>query len=204
MQKKWLATLLVLVLGCSVTQAQEQESKWRFFGRVGTGFGGENFASGYYAGTTTHWELSTGGGMKYAVGADYRLSDKVTLQGSIAREVSSVPNAANGDLTFTRVPLEFLGFYSLTKEWRLGGGLRYSTQPNVTGTGFAAGWSGLGGYEPTLGGVIEVQYLFATSEARAAKNAQFGLSLRYVDENFTRNGVTRYGRHSEAGLVLYY
>lgn len=200
MQKKWLAALLVL--GCSVAQAQE--SNWRFFGRVGTGFGGENFASGQYANTGDYWELSAGAGMKYAVGADYRISDKITLQGSIAREVSSVPNVANGDLTFTRVPLELLGFYSVTKEWRVGGGLRYSTQPNMTGTGFAAGWSGLGGYEPNVGGVIEVQYLFATSEARSAKNAQFGLSLRYVDENFTRNGVTRYGRHSEAGLVLYY
>lgn len=142
--------------------------------------------------------------MKYALGADYRIAEKVTLQGSVGREVSTIPNAANGDLTFTRVPVELLGFYDLSKDFRLGGGLRYSTNPNMTGNGFAEGWSGLGGYEPSLGAVLEGQYLFVTPVKGSAGNGQFGLSLRYVSESFKKNGTTTNGDHYELGLVLYY
>lgn len=200
MKKQWLGALLVL--GCALAHADE--SNWRFFGRFGVGFGGENFASGHYVNSGEYWEIGTGSGMKYAIGADYRISEKVTLQGSVGREVSTVPNAANGDLTFTRVPVELLGFYNLSKEFRVGGGLRYATNSNMTGNGVVAGWSGLGGYEASTGGVLEAQYLFATSQAKEARSAQFGLSVRFVSESFRKDGVTRGGDHGEAGLVLYY
>lgn len=200
MKKRILATVLMLV--CVLAHAEP--SNWRFFGRFGTGFGGEKFASGNYSNSSAYWEVGPGTGMKYALGADYRLAEKVTLQGSVGREVSTIPNAANGDLTFTRIPVELLGFYDLSRDFRLGGGLRYSTNPNMTGSGFAEGWSGLGGYEPSLGAVLEGQYLFVTPEKGSAGNGQFGLSLRYVSESFKKNGTTTSGDHYELGLVLYY
>ncbi len=63
--------------------------------------------------------------------------------------------ASNGDVTFTRFPLEALVFYKFEKV-RLGGGLAYHINPKLKGSG---DFSGLDiGYDNALGGVLQADY----------------------------------------------
>lgn len=200
MKKQLLAC--VLVCGSVLAQAQDEKpSDWRFMARIGVGFGGQNMLSGNYS-NTGYYELNAGAGLKYAIGFDYRLSPKVTLQTSLGREVSMIP-ATEGHLVFVRRPIEVLSLYDLGKDYRIGGGLRYSTGAEVIGTGIFAGpgWNQLNGtYESTLGFVIEGQYIISSN-----KNAgQFGVTARYVNESFKRNGISYIGEHAQLALVLYY
>lgn len=192
----------VLVFASVLAHADEvSPSNWRFMGRIGTGFGGENMGSGNYA-NGGYYELNAGTGMKYALGADYRLSPKTTLQASIGREISMI-SAIEGDLVFNRLPLEVMGMYDIGKDMRIGLGLRYSTEAKVTATGIftTPGWNQLNGtYESIPGFVIEGQYLLGETK----NTAQFGVSARYVYEQFKRNGATYRGEHGELALVLYY
>lgn len=194
MKKQWLGALLVL--GCALAHAEE--SHWRFVGRLGSGFGGDKMEQGNYVGGAP-WELSAGSGWKFAVGTDYRISEKVTLQGTVGRDVSTVP-AQQGDQYFERIPVELLGFYDLSKQVRLGGGLRYSANSKMSANGAYVNDPLNGNFGVTPGFVIEGQYL----TERAGGNAQFGVSLRYVNESFSKNGLNFSGNHGEIALVLYY
>lgn len=197
MKKQWWGVLLVL--GCALAQADE--GNWRFVGRLASGFGGDKMEQGHYVGGAP-WELSAGSGWKFALGADYRVSEKVALQATVGRDVSTVP-AVQGDQYFERIPVELLGFYDVSKELRLGGGLRYSANSKMSANGAFVNDPLNGNYEATPGAVLEAQYVFATTENARGK-AQFGISLRYVNESFKKNGLTFSGNHGEVAMVLYY
>jgi hypothetical protein len=195
MKKQLLAC--VLICGSVLAHAQEEKaSNWRFMARAGTGFGGENMLSGNYR-NGGYYELNAGSGMKYALGVDYRLAPKVTVQASIGREISMI-SAIEGDLTFTRLPLEVIGMYDISKDFRLGAGLRYSTEAKLRGTGVFTPLND--NFESVPGAVVEGQYIFSSTK----DGAQFGLSLRYVTESFKGFGTTYRGEHGSLAFVLYY
>jgi hypothetical protein len=197
--KKMMAAL-ALMGACVLAHADG--SNWRFFAAVGLGSGGETITSGTITTIGTNrvidFEVKPGDGVQYRVGVDYRIAGRLTLQGSIGYGVND-PMGMNGSLTFTTIPVEFLGFVNLTDALRIGGGLRNSSA-EMKGTGLAAGWSGNGTYTSTPGSVLEAQYLAKLSSQRS----QFGISLRYVAESFTHNSVTFNGNHYEIGAALYY
>jgi hypothetical protein len=139
MKKQLLAC--VLICGSVLAHAQEP-SKLRFVGRVGMGFNSAPLDSGTYVGGSS-WELSSGNGLKYALGADYRIAKNVTLQATLGKELSTVP-ASNGDLTFNRLPVEVMGFLDVTKEIRLGAGLRKSTGAQVSSSGAGNNYQSIG------------------------------------------------------------
>lgn len=202
--KKILVSLAILSV---CTLAQAQNSKWRFFAGVGLSNGGETIASGTITtiGTTQvlPFEIQAGTGTQYRLGADFRLAERLTLQGSIGRSVSD-PMGMNGSLTFTITPVELLGFVNITDALRLGAGVRRSTA-EMKGTGVSAAWSGNGSYDSSGGSVVEVQYLFASAEAQpGTQRSQFGISARFVNESFSHNAVTSKGNTYEIGVALYY
>lgn len=196
-----------LVLVCACALAHADGSNWRFFAGAGMSSGGETIVSGTITnvgtGNVVPFEIKPGTGTQFRVGADYRLSERVTLQGSIGRAVSD-PMGMDGSLEFTTTPVELLAFVNLTDAFRIGGGLR-KTSAEMTGSGKAAGWSELGSYSSTGGAVLEAQYMFAASGAKpSAQTPQLGLSLRFVNESFTHDSVSFGGNHYELGLALYY
>ena len=171
-------------------------------GHVGMGFGSAALDSGIYQGGTS-WELSAGNGLKYALGADYRISEKVTLQATVGKELSTVP-ASNGDLTFNRTPVELLGFVDLSKDFRLGAGLRNSTNSSVSSSGAGNNYPSIGNWSASVGAVVEAQYIFDSKMKADGGVSQFGVNLRLVSENFTKDAVTKSGDHYEVGVFLYY
>lgn len=200
MKKQLLACVLVGFAAVSHAQ-DEKPSDWRFVGRLGVGFGGENIEQGYYVGGK-YWELSTGSGMKYALGADYRLAPKVVVQATLGRDISTVP-ADQGDQYFSRNPVEILGLVDITNAIRMGVGVRQSTNAAVVANGAYVTDPMNGAYDASPGFVFEAQYIISASE-KAGSRSQFGVSLRFVSETFKKSGMTFKGDHGELAFVLNY
>lgn len=165
-----------------------QEKKMRFF--VGMGFtgGGDEIAEVYYddgdKGDVTFGSLIQLGG-----GIDYRINSDLSLQASFNTHVSS-QGADNGSVRFTRLPLELIGYYNVSPQWRLGVGARYVSNARIRSTGAA---SNVGDYdfENTMGGLVEAEYLLSN---------KIGIKLRYVSEKYEINGLSGKLDGSHVGL----
>lgn len=204
--KKWfLLALAASAVFCAPAQAQtrdETPTQWRFVGRLGAGFGGDTILDGHYNGDGTYWSLSTGAGLKVALGADYRLQDKWVVQATVGRDVSTVP-ADEGDQYFVRMPVEVLGLYDYTENIRVGGGLRYAANAKVEGNGAYANDPVNGNYESSLGFVLEAQYVLAATQ-RKGSDGQAGLGFRFVSESYKSRIKTYNADHAEIVLFLNY
>jgi hypothetical protein len=196
-----------LILMVAALAAQADAPRVRFFGSAAYGWGGDQLVNGSYTDGTSY-ELLAGTGWTYSAGADLRLSKNFYLQASLGQQRNRV-TASNGEFNFQRTPIEFLGFYSVTDQWRLGAGVHKTYGAKLTGTGVAAGVSGTGSYEGSVGAVLEVQYLFwAPSQSERA--AIWGMNLRFIKEKFTLadadggTGEAKNGDQMVIGLVFYY
>jgi hypothetical protein len=194
--------VLAMLAGAAAAQAQ-QASNWRFFAGGGIAHGGDTIVAGSIVdvgnGHVIPFEIKPAGDWQLRVGADYRLADRFTLQGSIGHG-NSDPMGYDGSFSLTVVPFELLGFFNITDALRLGGGLRKS-YADLAGTGKGLGFQGLGRYDSSNGAVLELQYLWSSSSARSP---QFGVSLRRVSETFSKDGYSFNGGHTEFGVALYY
>ena len=202
---KKMTAALALTGVCALVHADG--ANWRFYSALGVASGGETITSGTITtvGTTSevHFKVKPADGLQFRMGVDYRIFERLTLQGAIGYGASD-PMGMNGSFTFTTIPVEFLGFLNITDALRIGGGVR-KTSAEMKASGVAATFSGVGTYTSTPGTVFEVQYLFPISSGQPTyQRSQFGISLRYVTESFSHNSVTYDGNHYEVGMSLYY
>jgi hypothetical protein len=101
----------------------------------------------------------------------------LALQATIGWQSDSV-SASNGDVTFTRYPIELLGFWHGIPGWRLGGGARF-----VNGAEFESdvnGFSDTVTYKDTVGLVLETGFNIFPGG---------WLNLRYVDEDYEPESI---------------
>lgn len=197
-------SLIGLVLACTGVAAQAEAPRLRLFGSVGYGFGGDALVSGTWT-DGTPWDLKAGKGTALAFGGDLRLTDALFIQGSVGYHRNSV-DGTNGNVVFTHVPVELLGFYALTDQVRLGLGARKSHSAKVQGGGVAASVSEP--YESRAGAVAELQYLFS-APSKSERLPTVGMYLRYAQESFKAKNASwddqkRDGSHMALGLVFYY
>jgi hypothetical protein len=202
--KKLLIAITILAGSMAATA---QDSRWRFVAGLGYADGGEKIVSGTITtiGTNkvTPYDIQSGVGFQERIGAEYRLSDRLTIQASIGHSASEAMGI-DGSFDFTTIPLEFMGFAELGNGFRLGAGLRQS-HAELRGTGKVADFPLNGSYVGSQGSVLELQYLFKNGAALSSVSpTQFGLSLRSVTESFTHTLGTLNGDHYEVGVVLYY
>ncbi len=196
-------TAVAVMAACACAHAEG--SNWRFLLGMGLANGGEQITEGTITTVGTsdvrQFQIKTGDGLQFRVGADYRLMPRFSLQASVGYS-STAPMGMNGSLTFTTMPVELLAFLDLSNSLRIGGGVR-KTQADMKATGVAEGWIGAGTYTGSDGGVVELQYLTPFS---AQDKTQFGVSLRYVTETFThdRTGTRFNGNHYELAAALYF
>ena len=200
------ATIALVLLAASLG-AQAQESHWRFMAGLGYADGGEKIASGTITTIGTNhvqpFDIQSGNGFQFRVGAEYRLSDRIALQGSLGHS-SSEAMGINGSYDFTVIPFELMAFVDIASGWRIGLGARQSSA-ELRGTGVSANSPVNGTFVSSQGAVLEVQYLFQSEGAGRSKSMpQFGLSLRGVNEKFTQTLGTLNGNHVEIGAVIYY
>jgi hypothetical protein len=64
------------------------------------------------------FDIQAGTGFQQRLGAEYRLSQRFTLQGSVGHSTSEAMGI-DGSYEFTTIPFEFTGFAELARQWHL-------------------------------------------------------------------------------------
>ncbi|BDT70704.1 hypothetical protein os4_02110 [Comamonadaceae bacterium OS-4] len=205
-----IAAIAIAITSSAAAQSRDASlpsaSPWQFFASFGynLGDGSEEIIKGNYVDTSGNkvgeFSVKAGNGLAVAAGASYSITDKADVQFSIGHERAST-HGSDGDFTFTRVPVELLGFYNVGDHWRLGGGLRLATSARLESFGSVAA---VGNYtfSPKPGYVLEAQYL---TKRNANPLGRFGISFKLVDESFeyAPTNYTARGHHLGVSLVYY-
>lgn len=193
--------LVVLALAATATFAQQTSSKLGFVGALGANFGGDTLVSGNYSNGGSY-SIKSGKGLMLAGGVTYAVDPTIDVQATIGYENDST-NASNGEIKFTRTPMEVLGFYNFNDAYRLGLGLRRACGAHLSSSGAAAS-VGSEDFDASTGAVLEGQYLFG--QKNTERKARFGLYARYVAEKFTsqKSSKTVSGNHIGLGVVTYF
>jgi Outer membrane protein beta-barrel domain len=87
-------------------------------------------------------------------------------------------SADNGDLRFTRVPIELLGYIHPAPHWRFGGGVRWVTSPELKAD--VDGFDDSVRFKDTTGAVVEAGYRIG---------GRTWLNLRYTVEDYEAESV---------------
>jgi hypothetical protein len=185
-------TLCAVVLAAASVAAQAQSTPNPLRGFVGMAFtgGGETLVTVTYSDGTSK-NIKSGGLIDLKLGADYRVNDMFSLQGSVGFHTDST-SASNGSVRFTRFPIELLGYWHASPAFRLGGGVRVPTGAKLRSSGVAASL-GDTSFDTSAGVVLEGEYFFSP---------HFGLGLRAVKETYEVGGSKIDGDH--VGLRLNY
>ena len=186
----------LLAAGAAQAQAQRPGAAVRPFVGFGLTFGGDTLESFDFSnGTST--KVRAGGIVDLKGGVDFIVSGPVSMQASVGYHVDSA-NGSNGDYTFSRVPLELLGYFSPTQQFRIGAGLRKSVDTHVDSSGAVSGFDS--NFKSKLAYVIEGEYF---------PWQRFGIKVRAVSEKFegqsgTYRGKTYDGTHGGIYGVYYF
>src|ERR1700704_6723443 len=126
-------SMIVLATAASASQARDV----RPVVKGGFDFGGDTLVTARFTDGSTRSVKANQG--FYVGGGASILNDAGTLEGELSLSYKmGLVDASNGDLKFTRLPLEALAFYRWTS-FRLGGGLTYHINPELKGSGVASG-----------------------------------------------------------------
>jgi len=121
----------------------------------------------------------------------------VNQAGDIEAEVSlsykfALISASNGDVTFSRWPIDALVFYRLP-ELRLGGGLTYHINPKLSGSGVASGLDA--SFDDALGLLLQADY-------RVTPKINLGIRYTSLDYKLHVGGATATARSNGVGVVF--
>jgi hypothetical protein len=122
--------------------------------KAGLDFGGDSVAGATF--TTGSSESIKANELFYIGGGASILTDSkdIEVELTISYKFDEI-NASNGNVKFTRYPLDALVFYRFPK-YRLGGGLTYHLDPKVSSSGAGTGNTA---YDDALGLVLQADYL---------------------------------------------
>jgi outer membrane protein W len=172
--KKTLLAFALAAASIGVAQAQTAApaaKPLRFLVGAGLTFGGDKLATAQY---TNGGEINIHAGSMVALnaGIDYRINEAFSVQGTVGYHFDNA-SAENGSIRFERFPFELLGYYNVSPQWRVGGGVRYASNAKLSSSGVAD----FGDYEfdSTVSGVVEGEYMFGP---------KVGVKVRYVNEKF--------------------
>jgi len=169
------ATLPVLVLAAAVPAASRAVEIRPLF-KAGVDFGGDTIVSATFtSGTTDSIKANDGfyigGGVLVGTGVQ-----NLEVEVSLAYKYTDI-SATNGDVTWTRFPLEALVFYRFP-QFRVGGGPTYHLNPKLEGSGVAGGLNV--NVDDALGLVLQADYLITP---------KITLGGRYTILDYKANGV---------------
>ena len=158
----------------------------------GLTFGGDTLGTVVYDDGDT--ENIKAGEFFFFSGGVLATQDNFQLQGSIGY-YSDEANADNGDVGFTRIPLEFLTFWKQEK-FRLGGGLTYHVDPEFEIDLDGDPNNGKVKFDDALGFVVQADYLFDNG---------FTLGVRYTAIDYEYSDIDAEDVDgSSTGVVLGY
>jgi hypothetical protein len=167
-------------VSAQVSQSTGPVSTRNFFfaGSAGLTFGGDTLATVRFTNGETD-KIQAGGLVHLSAGVLWApVEMPLSVQLMAGYHVDDV-SASNGDLRFTRYPIEALVFYNGIKDWRFGAGARHASSPRLK--------TDLGGvtsqteFKNANGFIAEVGYQFTR---------YFWVNARYVREDYK---VERFG-----------
>lgn len=180
------ALLALLALGTAQAQFAPPPPQRNLFFVLYGGFsyGGDTLAEARitsyppYGGVyVSNESVKAGNLLQFGAGALWQpIGVPLAVQATIGYQFDSI-SADNGDITWTRVPIEVLAFYTGVPRWRFGGGARFVHSAELN---FDLGRSDDFRFKDTNGLVIETGFQVAPS---------FWLNLRYVDEEYEVESV---------------
>ena len=188
-------------IACLFTaSAFAQDGPWQFTGGILLSEGGDRLFTGKYT-DGTKIDITAGGTLALNFGLYRNIGSAIDLQTTLGIHTAGTLGT-NGNASFTRFPLEVMGFYQLNDDYRLGAGARKSLSAKLSTSGVAT-------YQPSLefnasvGSVVELQYLIG-KKTRKSK-AQSAVNFRYVKETFIEKteGIKVKGDHIGVGVVFY-
>jgi hypothetical protein len=149
------------------------------------------FKAGYEAGgdrivevTFTNGDTASihaGDGLYLAGGAVFeQVYPNIDVETSIGIKYDSI-DASNGSITWTRYPVEVLGFYGFPR-FRLGGGFTYQFSSTIHGSGVVGGLDT--NIDNALGVILEADWMITR---------KISLGGRYTRIDYKANGVTATG-----------
>jgi len=105
--------------------------------KLGIDFGGETLGTVTFTDGSTQ-SIKSNQGFYLGGGALIRVTDSkdIEVEVSLSYKEDSI-NASNGNVKFTRMPVDALVFYRFPQQFRVGGGLTYHLNPKESCSGFA-------------------------------------------------------------------
>lgn len=171
MKKLGLLTLLIMMF--SNVSAAETSGLMM----INADFGGDTLVDITYTDGSTA-DIDAGRGITLGGGVNWNLSDDFILQTTAAWKFTTIPQASNGDLTWTRIPLEAIAYYNIEK-LRIGAGVIYHMSNRLKGTGFASGATQ--DFDNALGTVVGFEYLMTPG---------MSINVRYTMISYTPAGTS--------------
>jgi hypothetical protein len=172
MKKLFLVGALALLTATSAfAQQAPSEKPLSFVAGFGITVGGDKLATAQYTNGTSQ-KITAGGIFQFHGGAEYRINPEFSVQGTVGYHADST-SGTNGSITFSRIPVELIGYFHSNDQWRVGAGARFVNNIELSSSGVASGINDK--YDNAVGGVFEVEYF--TSK-------KFGLKVRYVKETY--------------------
>lgn len=164
-----IAAFTLVAAGAACAQAVEVRPL------VALGFtgGGDTVARVVYSNGESD-KVRAGGLIAINGGLELVFSPLVSTQMMVGYHVDNV-SASNGEVRFDRVPIEALGHFRLNDLFRVGGGVRYTTNARTRSSGAASGVVPDEDFKPSLGTVVEGEFTIGR---------HLGVKLRYVSEKF--------------------
>jgi hypothetical protein len=192
----------VLALGAQAqTAAPATSSGLRGIVGIGFTFGGDQIGDTINTvsstGSKDSSKIHAGGEFDLRGGAEYQLQGQpIAIELSIGYHFDKV-SADNGDVSFTRYPLEVIGHYAINEYWRVGGGIRKSLSPKTSVSGAGAIYADNVKYTSSAGLLIEAEYFMTP---------QFSFKGRYVSETFkpSNGGKDVSGNHGGIYGMFYF
>lgn len=192
--KKFALAIALAVASLNAAHAQtgpEATKPVHFLVGMGLTFGGDELASVQWA-NGDDYKITAGGMIAFQAGVDYRVSPEFSLQGTFAYHFDQA-NGSNGDMKFTRYPVELLAYYHPTQNWRVGGGLRYVNSPKLSSSG--AAYIGNFTFKNTVSPVIEAEYLLGE---------HLGIKARFVKEEYELKNYNEKYKGDHFGVFMNY
>ena len=182
---------LSLFLAASCVFAQAPQQNFHFGMQFGITGGGDTLATANFSNGRSE-DIKAGGLLHLAAGVVWTPAD-IPFAGHLmfGYHVDSI-TADNGDLRFSRYPIEFLALYTGAGKLRLGAGLRYVNSPKLT-VSIDGQQSTHVDYDNTVGAIAEIGYQFSPKMWLALRGTFEDYKARAVNGNNVVAGGTSSG-----------
>lgn len=186
-------TLAFASLNPAMVQDAPAEKQMRFLLGASLTFGGERLVTAGHQ-DEIDMDIRAGGSVALTAGVDYRVNNTLSLQATLGYHIAT--NSffdPLGDVRFRRYPIELLAYYQVCQSWRLGGEVRYLSNPTLK----ADGW--YGGQEVSFDNTVS-----AVAEAEYSMGRHVGLKVRYVHETIKGKELINKVDGSHVGIFASY